>query len=72
MGASHISKTAPARAAVADRAQWLARPDGRPPHHGDAPANFNRDLKFVSVSKSPVQNKESVIESSNAVKRRNG
>jgi hypothetical protein len=43
VGASHISRTAPARAAAADRAQWLARPDGRSPHHVEAPANRRVD-----------------------------
>jgi hypothetical protein len=39
VGASHIRKTAPSRAAVADRTDWLARPDGRPPHRGDVPTS---------------------------------
>jgi hypothetical protein len=30
VGASHISKTAPSREAVAERADWLVRPSGRP------------------------------------------
>ena len=32
VGASHLSKTAPSRAAVADRADWLVRPNGRTPN----------------------------------------
>jgi hypothetical protein len=32
-----------AKRPLPDRAQWLARPDGRSPHHGDAPANRRVD-----------------------------
>ena len=37
--AKACNKTAPSRAAVADRADWFARSDGRPPHYGDVSTN---------------------------------
>jgi hypothetical protein len=59
VGASHIRKTAPSMAAVADRTDWLARPDGRPPHRGDVPTNHRvgsqRWLQIKEATKTRIE-----------------